>query len=538
MSRATLTNGETGLSFRGKLNDNFAELFDHIVATIDDLRAMPIRSTTGPTRTLGYYESGDGGGATYQWNSASTADDDGGRVIEPDAGGTGRWEMVIKGSISIRQYGAKGDGTTNDASRINAAIEGVLGWGNPEVATRVPVAELYAPAGVYRITSKVLFRGIHGLIFRGDGYQTIFRYTGTAPLDYMFEIDGALWCHFRDFTLDQTGTGSVSKMVWLHWGEDTLRSTSGVCFLNIKILGSKFVTGFGVGEGEVQCDNCEWRNCLVNGTTHTDPDYCQNGWEFGDGTSGNNIDHYLYNCSWVLVRYGIRAKSVNFYLFGAQPSTTEIDFYISGTSEAILISGVRSEIAKRFLYSTGGSANQQLAIRDCSYHGGALHADGLGILFAGGGGFQISGLIVHGETVGTFKMAIYMPGGGFPVCAEISGMSSRTAIDSLLHVIGDALDTTVIFTGYTEINVSDQPVTVTPFAYAKNSAIVLRAKPDGSLMSAVKTVATLPAANISEGARFAVSDSSVDTWGSNVAGGGALRVEVRSNGTNWTVSGK
>ena len=50
------------------------------------------------------------------------------------------------------------------------------------------------------------------------------------------------------------------------------------------------------------------------------------------------------------------------------------------------------------------------------------------------------------------------------------------------------------------------------------------------------TVATLPSAVTSgAGARAFVTDSSVSTFGSNVAGGGSGKVPVYSDGTDWKV---
>ena len=52
----------------------------------------------------------------------------------------------------------------------------------------------------------------------------------------------------------------------------------------------------------------------------------------------------------------------------------------------------------------------------------------------------------------------------------------------------------------------------------------------------IYTVATLPTASSSNaGTRTFVSDSSVTTFGSTVAGGGTTTVPVYSNGTNWKV---
>ena len=49
-------------------------------------------------------------------------------------------------------------------------------------------------------------------------------------------------------------------------------------------------------------------------------------------------------------------------------------------------------------------------------------------------------------------------------------------------------------------------------------------------------VASLPSASVAgEGSRAFVTDSSVSTFGTTVAGGGSTRVPVYSDGTNWKV---
>lgn len=69
-----------------------------------------------------------------------------------------------------------------------------------------------------------------------------------------------------------------------------------------------------------------------------------------------------------------------------------------------------------------------------------------------------------------------------------------------------------------------------------------RLRTDGRLVSKSMqlgdlTVATLPTASSNAGLEVNVSDSSVTTFGTTVAGGGSSHVKVRSNGTNWTVMG-
>lgn len=63
----------------------------------------PSAGDTPSAITQGYYTGGDNGGAEYRWNSAA-------------------WAMVDNGVISAKQLGCYGDGATDDAALINAAI--------------------------------------------------------------------------------------------------------------------------------------------------------------------------------------------------------------------------------------------------------------------------------------------------------------------------------------------------------------------------------------------------------------------------------
>jgi hypothetical protein len=73
--------------------------------------------------TRGYYTQGDGGAANYFWNSADTSTDNGGSVIALSGGGTGRWNVLFTGNTAtFEQFGAKGDGATNDQATLQAAM--------------------------------------------------------------------------------------------------------------------------------------------------------------------------------------------------------------------------------------------------------------------------------------------------------------------------------------------------------------------------------------------------------------------------------
>lgn len=58
---------------------------------------------------------------------------------------------------------------------------------------------------------------------------------------------------------------------------------------------------------------------------------------------------------------------------------------------------------------------------------------------------------------------------------------------------------------------------------------------EGIMGEIVYTFALLPSAAANSGMEAIVTDATTPTVGSTVAGGGAVRVMVKSNGTNWIV---
>lgn len=76
---------------------------------------------------------------------------------------------------------------------------------------------------------------------------------------------------------------------------------------------------------------------------------------------------------------------------------------------------------------------------------------------------------------------------------------------------------------------TDRTATKDFFDYLKSVDALLRVKP--------VAFAGLPASP-NEGMTAPITDSTVNTWGSVIAGGGANHVLGYYNGSNWTVAGK
>jgi hypothetical protein len=103
--------------------------FDTVAAMVADT-GLRVGDNVG---TLGYYAIGDGGGNYYTIVAAATGTDDGGSFI--DLSTHQAQGLFLAGVINIKQFGAKGDGATDDSVAIQAAID----FGG----------QLFAPVGTY-----------------------------------------------------------------------------------------------------------------------------------------------------------------------------------------------------------------------------------------------------------------------------------------------------------------------------------------------------------------------------------------------------
>lgn len=121
------TTGSGGAALIGFDGGTLAQFFlsknNRVVDSIADLRAL---SKTTYTRAFvtGYYTAGDGGGGAYWYDPNDTSSADNACTVIVAADG-GRWKLQYLEGISFHQAGAKGNGTTDDTSACQAAINAV-----------------------------------------------------------------------------------------------------------------------------------------------------------------------------------------------------------------------------------------------------------------------------------------------------------------------------------------------------------------------------------------------------------------------------
>ncbi len=115
-----------------------------VVSSITELRGLIKTSASKSAFVTGYYSAGDGGGGPYYLDDADVVSaDNGGTVIVANDGG--RWKLAHTGSVSFKQFGAKGNGTGDDAPFIQKCFDYLLPIGGKALVT----------AGKYLIGSTV-----------------------------------------------------------------------------------------------------------------------------------------------------------------------------------------------------------------------------------------------------------------------------------------------------------------------------------------------------------------------------------------------
>lgn len=128
------------------------------VSSIGALRNV-LKTATPYVFVAGYYAIADGGGGLYAYNSADTtsADNFGSIIVGADGG---RWYLTQTTPLSARQFGAKGDGTTDDKFSIQQALNAA---GTQSSKNSV----VLLPSGTYRAASGIIIPT--GVWLQGDG---------------------------------------------------------------------------------------------------------------------------------------------------------------------------------------------------------------------------------------------------------------------------------------------------------------------------------------------------------------------------------
>ena len=225
---------------------------------VTDIAALRLLDKTkiGYAITKGYYAAGDGGAGEYWYDSSdTTSTDNSGTVIK--ANDNGIWKLSTS-YVNVRQFGARGNGATDDTSAILAAANSLTQGG-----------VLFFPPGRYLVSSLIdVFDktavkgsgiGATTLLSTASNNSGVFRSWDSSQGNlYTGQVTRSSFCVSdlsidMGHTLDRTSTvttfsdGSYYFNQWFNYGASCIiaANTQDVVIENVRLTNA----GFGINTG-------------------------------------------------------------------------------------------------------------------------------------------------------------------------------------------------------------------------------------------------------------------------------------------------
>jgi hypothetical protein len=393
--------------------------------------------------------------------------------------------------INVKDYGAVGNGSTDDTAAIQLAFDAAFGpYATPNGQTnRFLNKPVFFPAGNYIITSELRIHGVFGGRIVGSGSGTTkITYSGsiagTPTYTNLMYVNGMNSSTIEGISFVMTGGNAVADRTVsfnLNWDNAAPVNGSTVTFTDCAFSGATF--GVLVGNDGYQCDMTTLINCKI--------DNCYRGAYSGNQNSMNNG---IYGGSITNCFTGVYNNAGAFLTICGVAFAGQTDD--SGASDA-------GDIAHATNYSTyiSGcySTSPAFAVLNAGQH-------------------YIAGC-THEPAGGTARAFVRI--GSVSAAAVIESCSSTNG-----YLVGhpSALGFYIVDLQLDNPDWSHTPGFIREWYQA-----------------APFTFATLPGTGNSAwwgtGLIFNITDCNTATWAATAAGGGSTKAAIRWNGTNWTVEG-
>jgi Pectate lyase superfamily protein len=253
--------------------------------------------------------------------------------------------------VNVKDFGATGDGHTNDTIAIKAAF--AAAWGPPEApnayANRGLNKPVFFPAGDYIVTDTIYVVSVCGGSITGEGSRTTrLIYAGLIPNNLpasqnktnLFMTNGFGYCRIEGIAFVMTGGNTEADNTvcfnwnW-NWNTNPEVNTTHPLFIDVGFEGGTYGCLMSDDEGSpnwgAEGDIGLWFNCWINdcwiGNKSTEANCINCGW-FGGSVK---------NCS--SMGFYFRAPST-FMIQGVDFSNNNLDILVGATP--ICITGCRS----------------------------------------------------------------------------------------------------------------------------------------------------------------------------------------------------
>lgn len=209
-------------------------------------------------KTTGYYSNNDGGAGNYRIRTRTFDDvDDGGSVIIM-TDNTLVAELIVDNNINIRQFGAKGDDSTDDTTSIQNAIN----------YAQTNEKELFINSGTYLVDGLTISNTI---TVKGESYNAVLKAIDTATSDILTITGaGAFKSELSGFAVDGNKDNVTSPINGLKITKGT--AVAGDKYTNIHDISIYNLTGCGVYANEASAGDLRelrFRNVDIRGCEET-----------------------------------------------------------------------------------------------------------------------------------------------------------------------------------------------------------------------------------------------------------------------------
>jgi Pectate lyase superfamily protein len=348
-------------------------------------------------------------------------------------------------TFSVRDFGARGDWTTDDTAAIQATIDAALGDADPKTTVREPKGPIHLPTGLYRVTSPLRIVSAQGVKLRGDGYTT--RLVPVGTMDSVLDLNGVAFSIFEGFRVEGDGAReSVANAIHYYWDKATAaRSSTANVFRDVTVANTRCVSAFRVGKpgDSPQVDNTAYYNLYLAGRWRPgESRWYQHGFHLGTGIFGNIVGHSAYNVVSASWQSGVTVDATNYAQWGGASGQNGVDF-TARTLAYFSVQGVRSEGAGRLFESIGRSSNDALySLSDLVYSADRMAPDGEFVRMTANGNLNIRNL----QVTNGGERAKILAAPQLSSTVRISGINCTNTLDRLLS--GLAPNATAIVEGY------------------------------------------------------------------------------------------
>ena len=324
------------------------------------------------------------------------------------------YELFRGGHVhdAIAAYGARGDGTGDDAPAIQAAIDAAVKAGGGTVVLQTGT---YALGSTLKLLKTSNIR-VQGLGATGQMDSTVLRWNGPPGGTALF-ID-----RVRDSILEGFSIVDGARPFGVGIDADQTAAdpiTSNLTFRELDIQG-------GTVAGIRLANSNQGNNDLHK---------FDNVQFIGDGPAGlvmNNLNskgHILWGGTFSHKTHGIRQVNGSFHCFGTNFETNETDVFLSHVTDTVGIYGVQSENSHRFLETSQGSPAFSVVVIGSRIEAGHVHPDGNFVVWRFGGPLTfLNNDFATAEHVSNVRF--FIQGGGTP---------------SLFHAIGNVFPNSEVF---------------------------------------------------------------------------------------------